>query len=125
MLTKMKLFVLCASLVGGIGIAAAQPAPIAGAKPERSEKWAAKKAEMLAKYDTNKDGKLDQQERAVMRDEKASERFAKMDENKDGQVSLAEFKKFQMSKQGHHARGGKRHHRGNRAPGGPGGSDTK
>ena len=92
MLTKMKLFVLCASLVGGIGIAAAQPAPTADAKAERSEKWEAKKAEMLAKYDTNK----------------------------DGQVSLDEFKQFSKAKQGKHARGGKRHHRGNRALGGGG-----
>jgi hypothetical protein len=123
MLTKMKLFALCAALAGGVGIAAAQPAPAPGSQPQqtqRSEKWAAKKAEMLAKYDTNKDGKLDANERAVMKDEKATERFQKMDTNKDGQVSLDEFKAFAKTKHGHHARGGKGHRRGMRGIGGNG-----
>lgn len=123
MLTKMKLFVLGAALAGGVGIAAAQTAPSTPDAPRslRSEKWAAKKAEMLAKYDTNKDGKLDDQERAAMREAKTIERFEKMDTNKDGQVSLDEFKAFAKAKKGHHARGGKWHHRGNRTLGG----DTK
>ena len=100
MLTKMKLFALCAALAGGVGIAAAQPAPAPGSQPQqtqRSEKWAAKKAEMLAKYDTNK----------------------------DGQISLDEFKAFAKSKHGHHARGGKRHHRGMGGKRAFGGGDTK
>jgi len=120
MLTKMKLFVLCAALAGGVGIAAAQTAPSTpDAQTQKSEKWAAKKAEMLAKYDTNKDGKLDEQERAAMREAKAIERFEKMDTNKDGQVSLDEFKAFAKSKHGHHARGGRGRHRGgNRTLGG-------
>lgn len=123
MLTKMKLFALCAVLAGGVGIAAAQPAPAPGSEPqktERAEKWAAKKAEMLAKYDTNRDGKLDANERAAMKEAKAIERFEKMDTNKDGQVSLDEFKAFAKSKHGHHARGGKRHHRGQGRMGGAG-----
>ena len=41
-------------------------------KPERSaEEKAARKAERLRKYDTNKDGRLDDNERAAMRADKA------------------------------------------------------
>ena len=115
MLTKMKLMIAGAALLGGIGIAAAQSAPTAAPGADKAEMWKAKKAErkaqMLAKYDTNRDGKLDEQERAVMRDEMLTSRFEKMDLNKDGQVSLDEFKKFSAEKKGH-ARGGfHRHHR--------------
>jgi hypothetical protein len=113
MKTKMKLFVLGAALLGGIGLAAAQPAP--GAAAQGPSKWSAKKAAMLAKYDTNKDGKLDEKERAVMRDEMLTARFEKMDLNKDGQISLEEFKKFSAEKAAkHQGRGGgfHRHHRG-------------
>src|SRR5512142_2916470 len=88
MKTKMKLFVLGAALLGGIGIAAAQPAAGSAQGPSN---WSAKKAAMLAKYDTNKDGKVDEQERKVMRDEIATERFQKLDTNKDGVLSLDEF----------------------------------
>jgi hypothetical protein len=126
MMTKIKLAVLmCAGLAGGV--AAASPfdgaaAPGADASAQKQE-WQAKraerKAEMLAKYDTNKDGKLDPQERAVMRDAKATERFQKMDTDNDGKISLDEFKAAQG--RGRHARGGfHRHHRG--GMGAPGGS---
>jgi hypothetical protein len=123
MLTKMKLMIVGAALLGGIGIAAAQSGPTTGPSADKVEMWKAKKAErkaaMLAKYDTNRDGKLDQQERAVMRDEKATERFGKMDANKDGQISLDEFKAFSAQNKGPHARGGfHRHHR-------KGGAETK
>jgi len=109
MKTKMKLFVLGAALLGGIGLAAAQPAP--GAAAQGPSKWSAKKAAMLAKYDTNKDGKLDEAERKVMIDDRATEQFQKMDSNGDGQISLAEFKAF---KEAHpfHARHGFGRHRG-------------
>jgi len=56
------------------------------------EKRAEMKEKMLARFDTNKDGQLDQAERQVMRDTLASEAFAKLDTNHDGQLSLAEFK---------------------------------
>jgi beta-N-acetylglucosaminidase len=119
MLTKMKIaLVMCASLAG-IGIAAASPltgqtqgAPSADVAAKWQAKRAEKKAEMLAKFDTNKDGKLDEQERAVMRDQKSTERFQKMDLDKNGSISIDEFKQFSAKKGGHHARGGKRHHRG-------------
>lgn len=113
MLTKMKLaLVLCAALGG---IAAAQGVGSdSTAKPDRTEmkaKWAAKRAEVLAKYDTNKDGKLDAAERKVMIDDRATEQFQKMDSNGDGQISLAEFKAFKESHP-FHARHGRGRHRG-------------
>jgi len=41
---------------------------------------------MIAKYDANKDGKLDATERLAMQKEK----FAKLDKNKDGVLSFDE-----------------------------------
>ncbi|HTJ46513.1 MAG TPA: EF-hand domain-containing protein [Kofleriaceae bacterium] len=77
------------------------------------EQWKAKreakKQEMLAKYDTNKDGKLDQNERLVMRDDLMTARFAKLDTDGNGQISLAEFKAGAklMKGHGHHHRFGR------------------
>ena len=57
--------------------AAASPSPTAAplAKPEKpprtAEEKAARKTERLRKYDTNKDGHLDESERAAMRADKA------------------------------------------------------
>ena len=68
-----------------------------------------RKQEMLAKYDTNKDGKLDENERAVMRDDMMTARFAKLDTDGNGQISLAEFKAGAklMKGHGHHHRFGR------------------
>ena len=115
MFTKMKLaLVMCASLVG---IAAAAPAPsnpsadVAGKIEAKRAARAERKAQMLAKYDTNKDGKLDSTERAVMRDEMAVMRFKKLDLDGDGKVTLDEFK--QAKAQLRHGRAGlHRHHHG-------------
>ncbi|MBS1123896.1 MAG: hypothetical protein H6Q90_6124, partial [Deltaproteobacteria bacterium] len=86
MLKKFKLvFVTTAVLVGGVaGIAAAQGG---GDKPDRAamkEKFAERKAEKLAKFDTNKNGTLDPAEKQAMHDARAKERFAALDTNKDG-----------------------------------------
>ena len=59
--------------------AAASPSPIQAepsvAKPQKPQRSAAekaaRKADRLKKYDTNKDGKLDEKERASMRADKA------------------------------------------------------
>lgn len=127
MLTKMKVaLALCGSiLVGGVGLAAAQGA---GGSPDKTEvraemkaKHEAKKAEMLAKYDINKDGKLDESERAVMKNERAQEAFKKADTNGDGQLSLDEFKAMKQHDGMRHGRGGKFHHRGEGARGQKGG----
>ncbi len=88
MLTKkMKLaFALCASLIGG-GIALADHA---GGGGER-------RAELLQKYDTNKDGVLDANEKAAMKADFAAKRaarkqevLAKYDTNKDGKLDEQE-----------------------------------
>jgi Ca2+-binding EF-hand superfamily protein len=125
MLTKMKLALalVAATLVGGVALADTGSSSTSAPTPAMKEAWKAKrearKAERLAKYDTNKDGKLDEQERAVMRDEMLTARFEKMDVNKDGQISLTEFKQFSAQKGGkfRHGRGGfGRHHRKGLAP---------
>jgi hypothetical protein len=120
MLTKMKLaLALCGTLaVAAGGIAAAQGSTDQ-AQDHRAEfqaKRAAKRAEMLAKYDTNKDGKLDAAERKVMIDDRATEAFQKIDTNRDGQISLDEFKAFKESHPMRHARWGKHHRSGVQKP---------
>src|SRR5438309_8858621 len=104
-MTKLKAFALTAALVAGsAGIAAAQPK----SESDGAELRAAKKAEMLAKYDTNKDGKLDAQEKTVMRDQLTLESFKKMDTNGDGVITLDEFKAGRAKMFEHrHARSGK------------------
>jgi hypothetical protein len=104
MWTKMKIALAICAALGGV--AAAQGIGSgSGVKPD----FKARKAAMLAKYDTNKDGKLDAAERKVMIDDRAAEQFQKMDANKDGRISLDEFKAFKEA----HPRQGRwgRHHR--------------
>ena len=120
MLTKMKVaLVIAGSLVAGV--ASAQGTGSAAPRPDFKAKREAFKQEMLQKFDANRDGKLDETERAAARDAMLTERFKKLDTDGNGQISLAEFKagKEQMR----HGRGGhgmhRGHHRGER------GSDTK
>jgi hypothetical protein len=114
MLTKVKVaLALCGSLlVGGVGLAAAQGSK-ADADPVKAQAWKEKRAEMkqkmLEKYDTNKDGKLDQAERAIMINERAEIQFKKLDKDGDGKLSLEEFKLGRME---HQARGGHGHKHG-------------
>jgi 5-hydroxyisourate hydrolase-like protein (transthyretin family) len=91
MLTKMKIaIVLVGSLVAGaVGVAGAQGFSAATRGPDR--------AQVLQKYDTNKDGKLDDQEKATMkadfqakREEMKKEMLAKYDTNKDGKLDQSE-----------------------------------
>jgi hypothetical protein len=116
MLTKVKVaLALCGSLlVGGIGLAAAQ-----GAKPDtdaQKQEWKANradmKAKMLAKYDTNKDGKLDEAERAVMKNDRAEIQFKKLDKDGNGVLTLDEFKAGRMQARHGHKHGGFRHGKG-------------
>jgi hypothetical protein len=84
MLTKMKIaIVMAASLVAGV--AAAQPVGHGDRGP------------MVQKFDTNKDGKLDDSERAAMkaafkakRDAHKKEMLAQFDTNKDGKLDDGE-----------------------------------
>jgi Ca2+-binding EF-hand superfamily protein len=87
MLTKMKIaLALCASLAAG-GVAAADGFHGGGAQ----------RTEILQKYDTNKDGKLDDTEKAAMKADfqakhaqKKAEMLAKFDTNKDGKLDDTE-----------------------------------
>lgn len=120
MFKKLKLVLATSAvLVGGVaGFAAADT--VGGTKPkdqsaQRSEMHEARKARMLEKFDTNKDGTLDDTERAAAKEARATEMFQKLDTNKDGKLSFDEFK----AGRDHHARGGMhRHHRGRDGGGG-------
>ena len=121
MFTKMKVaLVIAGSLVAGV--AAAQGTGSAAPRPDFKAKHEARKQEMLQKFDTNKDGKLDDNERAAARDAMVTERFKKLDTDGNGQISLSEFKAGR--EQMRHGRGGHRMHRGMHRGMGPGG-DTK
>ncbi|HTR52097.1 MAG TPA: hypothetical protein VMJ10_15395 [Kofleriaceae bacterium] len=93
MLTKLKVaLALCAGLAGIGGIAGG----IAAADNPGSQEIRGK---LLEKYDTNGDGKLDAQERAVMRadfkakrEARKAEILAKYDLNKDGKLEPSERK---------------------------------
>ena len=85
MLTKMKIaIVLCASLVAGV----------AGAQ---GMKHHGGRIKMIEKFDTNKDGKLDDKEKASLKAAfqaqhaaKKQEMLTKFDTNKDGKLDDAE-----------------------------------
>jgi Ca2+-binding EF-hand superfamily protein len=87
MLTKMKIaLALCATLAGGVALADG----IRGGGGEGRGK-------MLEKYDTNKDGVLDANEKAAMkadfqakREARKQEMLAKYDTNKDGKLDETE-----------------------------------
>lgn len=66
----------------------AQPAPAAAPQANLTKADAqARAAEMFARMDVNKDGKLDQADRTA----RQAEHFARMDTDKDGKLSPAEF----------------------------------
>ena len=129
-MTKTKKLGIAAMLIAictGVGVASANNGSD-GDDAQRTEmkaKWEARKQEMLAKYDTNKDGKLDAAEKQVMRDDMISQRFAKLDVNNDGKLSLDEFKAG-MQKRFEHGHG-RRGHFGGRRHGGfrHGGGDAE
>jgi EF-hand domain pair len=85
MFTKMKIaLALCGSLAGGVAVAG-------------GFHGGAARGEILQKYDTNKDGKLDDTEKATMkadfqakREQRKAEMLAKFDTNKDGKLDDTE-----------------------------------
>src|SRR5262245_43199358 len=82
----LKRIVILSALV--CGVAAAQPKTDVDYKAKHAEM----KAKMLERFDANKDGKLDEAERKVMRDVRASELFKRLDTDGNGVLSLDEFK---------------------------------
>ena len=85
MFTKLKIaLALCGSLAGGVAVADG----FHGGAP---------RGEILQKYDTNKDGKLDDSEKAALkadfqakREQRKAEMLAKFDTNKDGKLDQSE-----------------------------------
>lgn len=105
MLTKMKIaLVIAGSLVCGVAAAQGNGSG-APTKEDRKAMHQARKAEMLQKFDANKDGKLDETERKGARESMILDRFKKMDTDGNGVLSLAEFKAGKAEMR--HARGGK------------------
>jgi hypothetical protein len=108
---KLGIVAILISLItaGAVGVASAHGSDgdANADRTARKEKWEARKAEMLAKYDLNKDGKLDASEKAAMRDDLLTQQFAKLDTNGDGKLSLDEFKAgmkargFRFGRMGH------------------------
>jgi Ca2+-binding EF-hand superfamily protein len=104
---------LAALMVGG-GAYAAQdqmrPDADAGRTITRAE--AQQRAEaMFTRLDVNKDGKLDQTDRAARRQDMKARMFDRLDTNKDGQISRAEFM-VERTANGDDARPGRGGHRG-------------
>ncbi len=113
MMTKMKIaIVMAGSLL--CGVAAAQGPAQGTDKADRKAMHQAKRAEMLQKFDINKDGKLDDAERTAAHETRVLERFKKLDTDGNGVLSLTEFKSGKHGKMGgkRHARGGRGMHRG-------------
>lgn len=80
-------------LIGGVAMAQApSDADRAAKRAQMKEKREARRAEMLAQFDTNNDGRLDENERQAMHDARATQRFQTLDTNNDGVLSLDEFK---------------------------------
>lgn len=119
MLKKLKLMLVTSTLIiGGVaGFAAAGGGD--HDKGAMKEKFAERKAEMLAKFDANKNGTLDSAEKQAMHDVRATERFTSLDANKDGVLSLAEFKAGKGRGGMHHGRKGHGKHRGGGGAGQP------
>ncbi len=82
---------------GLAGVAVAQPqgpGPMAdpfGDKTVTKAEMQAHAGEMFAKMDSNKDGKLDQADRAAHKAQMHARMFDMIDANKDGNISRAEF----------------------------------
>ena len=94
MLSKFKLAIVAASvLVAGVAIAS----PDGKKDGDRSDR----RAKRMAKFDTNKDGKLDATEKRAM----FKVRFDKADKNGDGVLSLDEAES--LMKHGKFGKGGK------------------
>ncbi len=69
---------------------------------------AAAKQDFIKQYDANGNGQLDPEERVKVREARAAERFKKLDTNGDGQLSLSEFQAGMKEMHGRHGFRGQR-----------------
>lgn len=129
---KMILFGALGATLLGSGFAVAQTAD----RPNRDADWTrtemvARADKQFAKLDTNSDGKITAEERAVRKDARIEARFQRLDADKNGSVTLTEMKAADAQRGEKRAergergeKGGKGHHgmrRGHHGRGGPGG----
>lgn len=76
-----------ATLAAGLALTSIAAVAAPGQEGPQRPGREAMRQEMLAKYDTNKDGKLDDAERAAIK----AERFKKLDKAGKGQITRADF----------------------------------
>ncbi len=94
MLRSLKIALVAASLfVGGTALAD-------HGKDGKRAGMGERRAKRMAKFDSNKDGKLDQNERAAM----AKAKFDRLDKNRDGVLSFDEAQGM-LNRGGFHKRG--------------------
>src|SRR3546814_16239011 len=86
---KIPLLTLGAALIA-VPVLAAPGGGDRNATQTRAEVQS-KAAEMFARLDANKDGKLDAADRAAKRAERQAKRFARLDADGDGSISKAEW----------------------------------
>jgi hypothetical protein len=103
---------LALAIVGSVSVQAqdesAKPKPpTEGARQGRpgGPRGEGMRAQMLEKYDANKDGKLDESERETMRKEREAEMVKRFDKNGDGKLDDAER---EAAREGAGRRGGRR-----------------
>ena len=83
---------LAALSIGGVAYAAHHDGPYAdGDRTVTRAEAKAHAAEMFAKMDVNKDGRIDQSDRTAHEIAMRNEHFTMLDTNKDGLISRAEF----------------------------------
>jgi len=80
------------ALIGTFSIAAAQDTPAADAPKKADRPQREVPAEVLAKFDTDKDGKLSQEEAKAAREARQAEVLKKYDKDGDGKLSDEEKK---------------------------------
>ena len=106
----MKKFALGLSLaalsIGGVAYAAHHDGPDGDRTVTRAE-LQTHAAEMFAKMDVNKDGRIDQADRSAHEIALRNEHFTKLDTNKDGSISRAEFDAAHSGGPDHGPGGGK------------------
>ncbi len=85
---KLALATTLAFVAGTAGLAAAHPRIGPEDKQAMHED---KKAERLARFDANRDGKLDKTEKEAAHAAHAAAKFALLDKNRDGKLTLDEF----------------------------------